>query len=482
MGAHVEAAEGAPEEGGQVTKLSPDQEKALDQVISWYDRQPKTWRHCHGATGCPGWPHTHGMGVAPVYSIGGLAGTGKTTLMRVLDETIEGDAVFGTPTHKAANVLRRKLAPGQAERVRTYHSLVYEMMPIFRCTVTNAFVSVVKSKCTCGKEDACECPMTFLPCGSGAKHECRVEQELKQERRPHLGGHRDVVIIDESSMLSRQHVEDLRKFGVPVIVVGDRGQLPPIKEAMNPWTLKPDVELTQIHRQGAESGILLAAYEVRNKGMMTQASYGKGDAVRMLRSNPQVNALLDRFRPGEDGALITYTNRMRALFNRAYHEKLVGPGPVQAGDRVVSLGGMPYEADRVEMDGDTPRLKAEMVRIHNGMTGTVLKAWVRSVMAELVIQLDDHPLATPEEPVIIMTGAAPAAQFGAERELAWNSPERPRGSRLWDYGYALTAHKAQGSEWSKVIVVDQRPREYRQWMYTAITRAQDAAVVVDWTM
>jgi ATP-dependent exoDNAse (exonuclease V) alpha subunit len=57
---------------------------------------------------------------------------------------------------------------------------------------------------------------------------------------------------------------------------------------------------------------------------------------------------------------------------------------------------------------------------------------------------------------------------------------RPKGSHLWDYAYALTAHKAQGSEFPKVVVVDQRPMSYSQWMYTALTRAQEAAVVIDW--
>lgn len=465
-----------------MTKLSPDQEKGLDQILDWYRKQSRSWIHCNGATDCPSFPHTHGTGaLAPVFAVGGWAGSGKTTLMRVLDETIDGEVMFGTPTHKAAGVLRKKLSPEQAERVRTYHSVVYQMTPNYRCTATNRLVMKISTKCTCGQEDACECPVTFLPCGSGGTHECKVTQELKAERRQHLGGHRDVIVIDESSMLSKQHVEDVRRFGVPVILVGDSGQLPPIKDAMNPWTLKPDVELTEIHRQGADSGILLAAHDVRRHGVMRQPSYGRGDAVRMVRSDPRVNALLDRFNPESDGALITYTNKMRAMFNRVYHDRKTGGGPVTEGDRVVALGGQPYEADLVEMDDGVLRLKGEMIKVHNGMTGTVVKASVRSIMAELYIQLDDHRLATPDNPVIIYTGAVPAAQFGAEKELPFNSPDRPKGSRLWDYAYALTAHKAQGSEFDKVVVVDQEPRDYRQWMYTAITRAKEGLVVVDWT-
>jgi exodeoxyribonuclease-5 len=461
-----------------MTALSPMQSKIIDEMIDWYEGLPKTWVHCNGSTDCPSWPHTHGVGRAPVKSLGGLAGTGKTTMMKELDLLLKGEAVFGTPTHKAAGVLRKKLSAEQAERVRTYHSLVYQMSGVFRCSVTRGFVSAVKAKCTCGQEDACECPMSFLPCGTGVKHECHVTQELKAEPRLHLGGHRDIVIIDESSMLSKEHVEDVRKFGVPVLLVGDHGQLPPIKDPMNPWTLKPDWELTEIHRQGADSGILQAAHDVRRSGKMTQVSYGspKADAVRLRRTDPRIKALLDRFNPATEGAIITYTNKLRAEFNRAYH----GEGPVREGDRVVALGGRPYEAARVRMEDGVPRATGEFVFVHNGMTGTVLKASARGVVTELTVELDDHRLAKPGDPVVILTGGVPTAQFGAEKELPFNSPQRPRGSHLWDYAYALTAHKAQGSEFDKVIVVDQKPPEYVRWLYTALTRAKKAVVVIDW--
>lgn len=467
--------------------LSPDQSKALDMAMDWAEKQPKTWIHCDGASDCPNFSHTHGNGTpAPVFAIGGWAGTGKTTLMRELDPLLPGEAVYGTPTHKASGVLRKKLGEKLRERVRTYHSLAYLMTPSYRCTETGKPVSPIKDKCTCkkGEEDACECPMSFLPCGAGREHKCRITQELKAERRLHLGGHRDVVVIDEASMLSKQQVDDLRMFGVPVILVGDHGQLPPIKDAMNPWIMKPDVELTEIHRQGSDSGILQAAHDVRRHGRMTQAIYGypKPDTVRMPRSAKVVDDLLMRFNPATDGALITYTNSLRARINQVYHTKLVGTEGVGAGDRVLSLGGQPYEVARVTMEGGVPRATGDFLRVHNGMTGLVLKAGVRGVVTEMTVQLDDHPLATETDPVVILTGACPTAQFGAPTELPFNDPLRPRGTHLWDYAYALTAHKAQGSEFPKVIIADQQPRDYRRWMYTAITRAQEAAVVVDWAV
>jgi hypothetical protein len=468
-----------------VPALSDEQSNAIDKVMDWYEGLKKNWIHCNGSSDCPGHPHTHGNGeLAPVMSLGGLAGTGKTTVLKELDILVQGEAVMGTPTHKASGVLRGKLGDKERERVRTYLSITYLMTPSYRCKDTNRTVMPIKDKCVCskGEDDACECPMSFLPCGAGAQHKCHITMELKAERRVHLGGHRDLVIIDEASMLSKQQVDDIRLFGVPVLLVGDHGQLPPIKAAMNPWILKPDVELTQIHRQGADSGILQAAYDVRRNGRMTQSAYGspRPDTVRMPRSSKAVDDLMLRFNPATDGALITYTNRLRALLNSVYHHQLVGTETVGPGDKVVSLGGQPYEAARVVMDGGVPRANGEFLRVHNGMTGTVLKAGVRGVVTELTVQLDDHPLAKPGHPVIILSGATPSAQYGRDTELSFNDPMRPKGTHLWDYAYALTAHKAQGSEFPYVIIADQAPREYSRWMYTAITRAKDAAVVVDW--
>lgn len=469
-----------------MTVLSSEQTRAIDEVLDWQAKLRKTWIHCNGATDCPPGPHTHGNGeLAPVKSLAGLAGTGKTTVLKELDLQLEGEAVMGTPTHKASSVLRKKIGEKQRERVRTYHSLTYLMTPTYRCKDTNRLVMPIKDKCTCtrGEEDACECPMSFLPCGAGGDHKCHnITQELKAERRQHLGGHRDFVIIDEASMLSEQQVNDLRLFGVPVLLVGDHGQLSPIKAPMNPWILKPDVELTQIHRQGADSGILQAAYDVRQFGRMRRSAYGspKPDTVRMPRSSTAVDELMLRFNPAEDGALITYTNRLRALLNSVYHRQRVGTEGVGHGDKVLSLGGQPYEVACVVMDGGVPRATGQFIKVHNGMTGTVLKAGVRGIVTELTVALDDHPLNKPGAPVTILTGATPTAQYGSETELPFNSPMRPKGTHLWDYAYALTAHKAQGSEFPRVIIADQNPREYSRWMYTAITRAQEAAVVVDW--
>lgn len=466
--------------------LSPDQAAALDRITDWYAGLKITLRHCNGSGGgitggCPNLPHTHGNGqLAPVISLGGLAGTGKTTLVQALERELGVQAVFGTPTHKAAAVLRKKLAGEQAGRVRTYHSMIYHMRPVFHCDVTGKTVRRVVDNCTCQQDDACQCPARFDPCTPTGGHECKIREELAQERRQFLGGHREVVFIDESSMLSKEQVEDVRTFGVPVILVGDHGQLPPVKAEMNPWTRNPEVLLTQIHRQGAESGILQAAYDVRRNGRLTRDCYGHGDAVRYPLSHPHMKGVFERWQPGPDRVIITHSNRLRARINAAHH----GGGPPHPGDRVVALGGMPYETVRVEPTGTTYRATKDFLMVHNGMTGTVRHVQDRGgPTLDMVVELDDHVLATPGNPVCLLIGACARAQFGAEKDLFRNSPDRPKNSRLWDYAYALTAHKAQGSEFSQVIVMEEGGSGsgiYPQWMYTALTRAKDAVIVANY--
>jgi len=466
------------------TTLSADQANALDRISDWYTSLHVDLIHCNGSgpqalPNCPKAPHTHGSGRAPVISMGGLAGTGKTTLTRRLEKELGVQAVFGTPTHKAAAVLRKKLVGDQSHRVRTYHSLIYHMHATYRCEVTGQQVRRIVDHCSCGQKDACECPARFDPCTPRNDHACHITESLSPERRDYLGGHREIIFIDEASMLSLQQVEDVRSFGVPVVLIGDHGQLPPIMDEMNPWTKNPEVLLTQIHRQGAESGILQAAYDVRRHGHLTRSRYGTGDAVRYRFSDPVMEGVLNRWVPSPERIIITHSNRLRAEINASRH----GDGPPHPGDRVVALGGRTYEAVRVYPEGTGYRASANFLLVHNGMTGTITHIHDRGgPTLDMVVQLDDHVLATPDQPVSILVGGCARAQFGNEKELSWGSPQRPRHCRLWDYAYALTAHKAQGSEFKQVIVMDEglSGGMYPQWMYTAVTRAQEAVLIAQY--
>jgi exodeoxyribonuclease V len=122
-------------------------------------------------------------GKPQTFRLFGYAGTGKTTLAKKIAEDVKGEVAFGAFTGKAALVMRAK---GCAE-ARTIHSLIYRASetetgePSF---VLNEDSAVARSK---------------------------------------------LVIIDECSIIDAELGRDLLSFGVPVLVLGDPGQLPPVK-------------------------------------------------------------------------------------------------------------------------------------------------------------------------------------------------------------------------------------------------------------
>lgn len=465
---------------GELT-LSEDQDAALQRVGDWYAGLPPAAiaEFCDDDGHAP-YPHTHGHAQHhPVLAVGGLAGTGKTTIARLLSERLNARISFGTPTHKAAAVLRRKLDEADAGRVSTYHSLVYHPMVSYACGKSGLPVSSDPQH-RCGEDDengGCSCPGRFETCG-GCLGGCRVVEKLSFERRAFLGGLRHLIVIDEASMLTEAQVEDVRSFGVPLLLIGDHGQLPPVKADMNPWIAAPDALLERNHRQGEGSGIIDVAHAVRGGWRPTVGRYGDGStAVISRRESPQaVISMLQRFDAGPRRAVIVWRNRTRCELNGLLRGRTGDPTP---GDRVVCLKGEAMRLMELDARGRPANLHGDTY-VHNGELGTVLAALdVRENTITLVVKLDDpDPERGVTRPIVRTT--AMRWQFGEPAALAFNDRRRPRGAHSWDWGYALTAHKAQGSEWDQVVVVDEGAMDYERWTYTAVTRAKEKLVVVKW--
>ena len=404
--------------------------------------------------------------------------------MGQLSRELGCSVAYATPTNKAAAVLRGKLPAGQAEHVRTYHSLLYYTVANYRCRASGRRVQEVP--CACGAsqrgEDQCGCPRRFLPCSPGASHTCTVRADLKFELRENVGGHRDLIVLDESSMITDARIEEIRSFGVPVLVCGDHGQLPPVKEKMNRYMMRPDVQLSTNYRQTEPNGIVAVALQARETGAVVPGVYGDGStAVVRYRDNPDVLDCMspDRFPPGPERVIITSTNAMRSKINLELH----GGGRLpRAGDRVVSLENNLTGAERMEQRwGQWIRMEnAEPVPVWNGMCGTVRGVNpygnTNENLVELMIELDRLPGEAAAGACIQALCAV--RQFGADQRI--RPDQSVRGAALWDYSYAVTAHKAQGSEFRDVVVLDTGAPEWRRWMYTAITRAKERLIVIRW--
>lgn len=382
--------------------LSTEQAQALLAVGRWYKEQS-----------------------SPFITLGGYAGTGKTTLIAYLRQALsqhdeDVKVAFCAFTGKAARVLSERLrehkVPAARDSVSTIHSLIYS-------AETNKDGHVVG---------------------------WRLKDELPYS----------LVIVDEASMVDQRIWEDLLSFKVPVLAVGDHGQLPPVSSNFN-LMASPNIRLERIFRQQEDSAIIEMATLARTTGLIPPKQYGAG-VQKLDRRHDEAGAIIEELLQGwtpETLILCGYNyTRVRLNQDLRARREFDSPEP-RPGDRLVCLRNNRYS------------------KVHNGMTGTL-----RSIEKadddwyEALIELDNEDFA--------YYGFVYRHQFG-EREAAKDIPLAPdsKPGDLFDFGYALTVHKAQGSQAQGVLLFEERfarmtDEDWRRWLYTGVTRAIDKLTVV----
>jgi len=407
--------------------FSPLQEQALGSVADWL-RHHKTYRAGHAVGGEP----------SPVYRLFGYAGTGKTTLAKHFAKGVKGEVLFGAFTGKAALVLRQKGALGAS----TIHQLIYR--PTDRGTsrlklLKAALEKLIKEK---SKDDA---KMRKLA------HEITDEEENLKQPAFSLNEESEVkdaalVIIDEVSMVGARMGKDLLSFETPVLVLGDPAQLPPVRDEGFFTATEPDTLLTEIHRQAAKSPVIALATSVRLGEGITEGDYGSSHVV------PRGVLGLEELY-GEHDIILCGLNRSRKMLNGRIRTELLG--------RTSHL----------------PEVKDRLVCLQNNHDLGLLNGSLWTVLDTAVIDDDQIGLTIEGEAGEQITTEAHRHTF-EDREVPFFDR---RKADSFDYGYALTCHKAQGSQWKRVCVLDESSsfRQHRRnWLYTAITRAAESVTVV----
>lgn len=322
-----------------------------------------------------------------VQTLGGYAGVGKTTVIKHLVSHLPKFAVCAF-TGKAANVLRRK-----GVEASTIHSLIYNPVDM-----PNDSVSFVLKKSGLGF---------------------------------------DGFIVDEASMVGEALYKDLAQFGLPMIFVGDHGQLEPVGDRAFNLMTKPDIALETIHRNAGE--IAHFADFIRRGNDPADWKQKPGGKVRVFSSMPKMNKVVDQ--------VIVGTNPFRVEVNRAWRDALgLPPDHPAIGDRVMCL-----QNDR-------------KAGVYNGQQGLI-----KMVSATRMVFMD----AGGRE---VEVRYVPEAFNQVKR----NSGRDPYGRIPFDYCYAATCHKCVGDEWDHVLVFEQKaPWLWNQarWSYTAASRAR---VKLDW--
>jgi ATP-dependent exoDNAse (exonuclease V) alpha subunit len=258
----------------------------------------------------------------------------------------------------------------------------------------------------------------------------------------------ELVIIDECSMIDEELGRDLLSFGTKVLVLGDPAQLPPVKGGGFFTDAEPDVMLTEVHRQAADNPIIRMSMAVREGGRLLHGSYGESCVIR--RDAVGAGAVL------RADQVLVGTNRTRRSYNA----------------RIRGLRG--FDAPLPMVDEKLVCLRNEKAKgLLNGGLWTVesLRAMRKGLVCMNVVAEDGDPRKPVKIEVL-------KEFFGAEAEIPHSLR---RGTDEFDYGYALTVHKAQGSQWDDVVLFNESFafREHAgRWLYTGLTRAAKRITVV----
>jgi exodeoxyribonuclease-5 len=482
----------------KASDLSPDQREAYAGIMTWLNR---------------------GSVTKPTLTFAGTAGTGKSTVTAILAHELLklGPIAFCAFTGKASSVLGRKLAESGIATVNrfvqrdsltgarpfepkpycgTIHGLIYR--PCDTCMVEKGYAHTYGAKCRehasakleAALGDARPAAVFELP-DAGPCLGCDPPPPVKRDgpchrcgdaryfRREALDRAYRLIVVDEASMVSDEMLEALLGFNVPILAVGDHGQLPPVR-GQGSLMKSPDLRLEKIHRQAEGNPIIALSARIRATGDIDDR-LEDGNAFTIVprrdlrdwisKKFPAARLDLDpRISEGILGTvLVSWTNKLRVNLNYDVREALSLSGAPSRGEVVICLKNKPpvYNGMRGVLTCDT---------VKAGDAGGKAPKWKASIdfvedgQKETNILLSEH-------------------QFFAEKTIDYEEAQKlgvsiARLGELYDMGYALTCHKMQGSQAPEVGVVLE-PGLYRmgreertRWIYTAATRASTRLCVV----
>ena len=364
--------------------------------------------------------------------ISGYAGSGKSTLVKFIVSALEmpeENIVYACYTGKACNVLQKK----GNKNVRTLHKLLYEHFPRPDGTFFRK-------------------PVTSL--------------------EPY-----EIVIVDECSMASKELIEQLLKHNVYIIFLGDPFQLPPINpEDDNHLLDNPHIFLDEIMRQAQESEIIRLSMDIR---VGKEIELFDGVDVKVISKDEVVTGMYQWA-----DQILCATNNTRVAINNEMRQMLGREGEPKEGDKVICLRNYWDLFDNNEnplVNGTIGCLKNnfnEYVRYPRFINGGGSFEVMRS---DIVTEIGTEYSSLRLDKKLILEG-----KETLENKLKWRLSKSPMTSHMvpleFTYGYAITCHKAQGSQWPNVMVFEEgfpfSKEEHARWLYTAVTRAENKLIVV----
>lgn len=362
--------------------------------------------------------------------ISGYAGSGKSTLVKFIVAALqvpEEQIIYACFTGKACNVLQQK----GCKNVCTLHRLLYEWRP---------------------KKDG-----GFV-------------------RIPYTELEYDIVIVDEVSMASKELMTQLFTHDVYVICLGDPFQLPPINPDDDNHLLdSPHIFLDEIHRQAQESEIIRISMDIRAQRLLEKFD---GKDVKIIGREDLVNGMYtwaDQILCATNETRININNEMRALAGLE--------GDPKDGDKIICLKN---QWDILDSAGD-PLVNGTIGYLKNPYSRTLILPYrlggtkFEIINSDVVTETNTTFEDLNMDKKLILTGQ-PALDWKTKYALNKNMKTQWMVPMEFTYGYAITCHKAQGSQWDNVLVIEERfpfaQEEHARWLYTALTRAAKKLIIV----
>ena len=390
-----------------------------------------------------------------VFVLSGYAGTGKTFLIdyvvrKVLMLKIGSEAVFVSPTGKAAaNLVRNGTVAG------TVHSLIY--MRDEEDFDVNADGEIVYRK-----------ELSFL------KRE-KIDEKIR------------LIIIDEASMVNETVLKDLLSFNVKCLFCGDGAQLPPVN-GICPLMQNPHYTMTEIVRQAVDNPIIQVATMAREGKTIPYGNYGEQVCV-IQRNALSVQERKRLFLKADQ--IICGRNKTRLSLNAEVRE-------YKGIDRENKL---PQEGEKVICtlnDWEKPLDRKQHFYLVNGIIGTardIKESFDELATMEFQADFMDVGVQVPFDTGIFNLGEY-CHMYGERAVTLSNGTVVHEGNFAllhkfravaeepicrFEFAYAITCHKSQGSEFDFVIVFDESwafGEERNRWLYTAITRAKEKLLII----
>ena len=293
--------------------------------------------------------------------------------------------------------------------------------------------------------------------------------------RDYIGGDKNIklIVVDEAGMVNQEIAEDLQSFGIPIIVLGDLNQLPPVFG--NPYYLqKPDVVLRKVMRQNEGNPIIALSQMVLAGKTLNAGVYGSSAIITKNEMKEADSTLFSKA-----DIVITDTNKLRHHINNYFREYL----------RSYKHLDYPHVGEKVICRKNNWKMSVDDgIYLTNGMSGYVdaidrynFKSSKQTMIMDFRPDFTQSVFRDVEFSYNHMFNP-PLKTFNNDSDESTVQDYSDMYYNKFEFGYAITSFLSQGNQFNRVVYLNENqhmPKEDKQkHMYTAITRAIDSIVIV----